>query len=116
MIEIALEADDVVLVQSIDHPAKSFAIKLDKTAIAADCAVTETKDTSYSVANTQNKWTMATSSTSKTYWSKCEFPAGTSDLALAANAITVQLAMTNGSTKPHKLNTREQRKFQNLDK
>ena len=59
---------------------------------------------------------MASSSTTKTYRAKCEFPAGTSDLALAAKAITVQLAMTNGSTKPHKLNTKELRKFQTLNK
>ena len=31
LIQVALEGDDVVLVESIDHPAKSLAIKLDDT-------------------------------------------------------------------------------------
>lgn len=96
--------------------AKSFAIKLDVEALAADCAVTEEKANTNSVANSQNKWTLASSSTTKTYWASCHLEEGMTEKALAAKSITVQLAMTNGTTKPHKLNKKELRKFQTLDK
>jgi hypothetical protein len=119
-IEIALESDDVVLIQSVDHPPKGFAMKIDGKAVAADCSVTETKDTSYSVASEssddkgKNKWTTGSTSTTTTYWSSCEFAEGTSEIAVSAHEIIVQVAMTNGTTKPHQLKSKELRKFQSL--
>ena len=66
LIQIALEADDVVLVESINHPAKSVALKIDDKAIAADCEVTENKDTSFTIASEskETKWATGTTSTS----------------------------------------------------
>ncbi len=51
-----------------------------------------------------------------TYWASCQFDSGTSAQATAAGAIMVQLAMTNGTTKPHQLGSKELQKFQRLDK
>lgn len=118
-ISIALEMDDVVLVKSIDHPAKGFAMKIDGKALAGDCAVTESKDTEYSTASSTDKkksnWTTGTTTTSTTYWSRCEFDEGVAAMAQEASEIIVQVAMTNGNTKPHQLKTKELRKFQRLD-
>jgi hypothetical protein len=118
-INIALEADDVVLVMSLEHPAKSLAMKIDGDAVAADCAVTETKDSEYSVATEENhkkktSWTTTSTTTTTTYWAKCVFDAGVSDRAQSAHEIVVQVAMTNGNTKPHTLNSKELRKFQTM--
>lgn len=114
-IEIALEADDLVLVKSIGHPAKGFAMKIDGQAVAADCEVIEAKDTEYTVATeSKNKWTTGTTTTSTTYWSKCGFSEGIADKAIRAGEILVQVAMTNGATKPHQLKPKELRKFQAL--
>ena len=119
-IEIALESDDVVLIQSVEHPAKGFAMKIDGEAIATDCEVIESKDTSYTVATEsaddkgKNKWTTGSTTTTTTYWSKCVFTEGTSELAVRAHEIVVQVAMTNGTTKPHQLKSKELRKFQAL--
>ena len=116
-IQIALEADDVVLVQSVDHPAKSFAMRIDGKASAADCEVTEKNDTQYTVATeSKNKWVTGTTTTSTNYWSRCQFPEGTADRAVRAREIVVQVAMTNGSTKPHPLKPKGLSKFQRLDK
>lgn len=121
LIDIALEADDVVLVMSAEHPAKSLAMRIDGDAVAADCAVTETKDSEYSVATEDNhkkktSWISTSTTTSTTYWAKCVFDAGVSDRALSAHEIVVQVAMTNGNTKPHTLNSKELRKFQTIKK
>jgi hypothetical protein len=119
-IEIALEADDVVLVQSIDHPARSVAMKIDGTAIASDCEITEKKDTEFTVASEskdkKSNWASGTTTTSTTYWARCQFGKGISDKALNAHEIIVQLAMTNGNTKPHQLGSKELRKFQQMDR
>lgn len=116
-IQIALEADDVVLVQSVDHPAKGFAMRIDGKASAADCEVTEQKDMEFTVASeSKNKWTTGTTTTTTTYWSRCLFPEGTAKSAVNAREIVVQVAMTNGSTKPHPLKPKGLSKFQRLDK
>lgn len=74
LIQVALEADDTVLVESIDHPAKALAMRIDGKAVAADCHVTETKDTAFTVVpEKRQKWTTATTTTSTTYWSSCVF-------------------------------------------
>lgn len=114
-IEIALESDDVVLIRSIDHPAKGFAMKIDGNAVAADCGVTESKDTEYTVASeSKDKWTTGTTTTTTTYWSSCKFAEGTSAKTVGAGEIIVQIALTNGTTKPHQLKPKELRKFQAL--
>lgn len=116
-IDIALEADDVVLVRSIDHPAKSFAIKIDGKASATDCEVTETKDTDFTVAKTSKSgWGLGSTSTSTTYWARCQLEEGTTARAVQAKQITVQVAMTNGTTKPHPLKPKGLAKFKTLDK
>jgi len=115
IIQIALEGDDVVLVQSILHPAKGFAMRIDGDSTAADCEVTEMKDTSYTVATeVKENWATASTSTSTTYWAKCQFAEGTTAKAVQAGDIVVQVAMTNGTTKPHDLSTKQLRKFQRL--
>ena len=116
-IEIALEADDVVLVRSVDHPAKSFAIKIDDKAQATDCEVTEKKDTDYTVAKTSKSgWGLGSTSTSTMYWARCQFEEGAAVRAVQAAEITVQVAMTNGTTKPHRLKPKQLIKFKKLDK
>lgn len=115
-IQIALESDDVVLIMSVDHPAKSFAMKIDGKAVAGDCAVTESKDAEYTVASSdsKSKLTTGTTTTTTTYWASCEFEKGTSERALRAGEIVVQVAMTNGTTNPHQLKPKQLRKFQAL--
>lgn len=125
MIEIALESDDVVLVQSIDHPPKGLAMRIDGSAVAAECRVTETQEDSYAYTTStekdrddHEKRTTSTTSniTTTTYFSSCTFPEGTTRRAVEAGAITVQAAMTQGNTKPHDLSAKALRKFQRLDK
>lgn len=116
-IEIALESDDVVLVRSVDHPAKSFAMRIDGKATAADCEVTETKDSEFTVATqASKKWATGSTTTTTIYWAMCQFPGGTSKKAVSAREIVVQVAMTNGSTSPHPLKPKALGKFQRLDK
>lgn len=121
LIQIALEADDAVLVESINHPARSFAMKIDGEAVAADCAVTEQKDQDFTIATesdsyglNNSKTATATTSTTTTYWAKCPFEEGMAERARGAHEVIVQLAMTNGTTKPHRLGSKALRKFQQL--
>ncbi len=118
LIEIALEADDVVLVRSIEHPAKSFAMRIDGNAVAADCEVTEKKDTGYTMAteSKNKKWLSGVTSTLSTFWARCQFDDGVATLATEAAQIVVQIAMTNGTTKPHTLKPKELSKFQRMDR
>ena len=124
-IDIALESDDVVLVESVDHAPKGLAMKIDGEAIAADCEVTESKDQSYSYTTGQEKQKdddkkLVTSTTTNishtTYYSSCQFAAGTTLRATQAHAIIVQVAMPQGTTKPHQLSSKALRKFQLLNK
>jgi hypothetical protein len=85
--------------------------------LIADCEVTEQKDMEFTVASeSKNKWTTGTTTTTTTYWSRCLFPEGTAKSAVSAREIVVQVAMTNGSTKPHPLKPKELSKFQRLNK
>ena len=124
-IEIALEADDIVLVESVDHPAKSLAMRLDGETVAADCRLNESKDRSYSYTYGHEKdddddektYTGTTTNISHvTYYSACQFPEGTTSRATEARSIVVQLAMPKGTTKPHELSAKARSKFQTLDK
>ena len=126
-IEIALESDDVVLVESIDHAPKSLAMKLDDKAVAADCDVNESKDQSYAyTTETQKKddddkdkkvtTGRTTNISHTTYISSCRFDKGTTALATEARAITVQIAFPQGTTKPKRLSPKALGKFQWLNK
>lgn len=126
-IQIALESDDVVLVESIDHVPKSLAMKLDDKAVAADCEVNESKDRSYAyTTETQKKKDddddkkvttgTTTNITHTTYFASCQFEKGTTALATQARAVTVQVATPQGTTKPKHLSPKALSKFQWLDK
>ena len=123
LIEIALESDDVVLVESIEHPPKGVAMRIDGEAVAADCRVDETKDSTYSYEISKSddddgKYTTGTSTsiTNTTYRASCRFPQGMAANAVMAQAITVQVAMPEGTTKPHDLTAKQLKRFQKLDK
>lgn len=124
LIQIALEADDVVLMESIDHPAQGLALRIDDDAVAADCAVTDHKDvsTTYRSERVEGNGSGATVSgsqstvTTTTYSLSCQFPEGTTQRVVGAHSVTVQVALPNGTTDPKTLSSKQVRRFQTLDR
>ena len=99
-------------------------MRIDGEAIAADCRLDESKDRSYSYTSGQEKedddknertTSTTTNITNTTYFSSCQFPGGTTKSAVEARTITVQVALTHGTTKPHDLSPKALAKFQRLD-
>jgi len=124
-IEIALGSDDTVLVESVNHMPKAVALKIDGESVAADCELTEREDlrTAYSVGqekkkSDKKKVTTSTTSTvtTTTYHAACRFEEGTTQRAVEAEQIVVQLAMNEKTTKAHELSPKALGKFQRLDK
>lgn len=122
-VEIALESDDTVLVGSIDFAPRGIAMRIDEEAVTADCQLTESKDSSSSHEIKRGDDDERGSSTSTTmdvthtsFHASCKLPEGTTAKAVQARAITVQVTMPDGKTRPHELTAKQLKKFQKLGK
>jgi hypothetical protein len=100
-------------------------MRIDGEAVAGECEVTDTEEqsTTYTTETEKDKKkdTKVTTGTENTittttYYSTCTFDEGTSDRAVAARELTLQLAMDEKTTKAHHLGEKQMQRFQTLSR